>query len=237
MKTKSLIDKGIRILVLLCVFLFINSAAFAQKADLTDEDVSKAVENGVKHKKDGFGLRLEDQTRNFFNAMANMDRPAWARKEDKGFSLEAYTPTTWISECAATASRQYIPFTAENVTEEMKAPVLYIIVHGQHAKNMGTAFGGASGGAISGESVSHVVLRSENKQVVIQPAKETPFDEGQQNAFGAKVDFTGVKVEFPLEEVTKLRSMSDDQEFLVTVVGENSEKDFKVKKKHFDKLP
>jgi hypothetical protein len=238
--------KNVLITILLSVFLFLAIFAFAEKEGavsgkqlrtiLTEADIKAAIDNGVKNKKRHFGLRLEDQNVNFWNAMANSGKPAWAQDEAKGFSMEAFTPISWISECAAQATRQYLPFALENVDEEMKAPILYLIVHGKHSKRMGNA-GGSNGGAMSGESVAHVVLRSENKELVVQPTKEESFDEGQQNVFGARSEFAGMKVEFPLEEVAKLRSTSSDGEFFVTVVGENSEKDFKIKKKHFEKLP
>src|SRR5689334_21543295 len=117
-----------------CLFAFIVSAN-AQKSVLTESDIKSAVDNGMAHKKDHFGLKLEDQTRNIFNAMANMNRTVWNQREDKGFSFEAFTPIAWTSECAAISTRQYMPFAVADVTEDMKTPVLYIVVHGQHMKD------------------------------------------------------------------------------------------------------
>lgn len=227
--------RGFRILFCFALMVGFALEVLGQRVELSDDEIQAAVEKGIKHKKDHFGLRLEDQTVNFMNFLGNVGKSYWEMEEEKGFSIEAFTPTTWISECAAQATRQNYSFGVENVTDEMKAPVFYLVVHGKHSTTWDIF--DANGNAARGEPVTHVVLRSENKQLVIEPAKEAPFQAGDQDVFGSRFEFDGLRVEFSLDDVARVRAASNDGEFFVSVVGEKSEKDFKIKKKHFDKLP
>jgi hypothetical protein len=87
-------------------------------------------------------------------------------------------------------------------------------------------------------SVEHVVLTSKDKQQVVQPLSKEPFTEDVQNAFGAKLQYTGLIATFPLDAVRELRGGKADQEFNVIVVGNGrKERQFTVKKKHFERLP
>ena len=84
-------------------------------------------------------------------------------------------------------------------------------------------------------SVEHVVLRSENRKVVIQPLSVEPFTEESSNAMGGKATFQGVQAKFPLDGLKEVRD--GDGEFFITIIGAGHEnKDFKVKSKHFGKL-
>jgi hypothetical protein len=50
--------------------------------------------------------------------------------------------------------------------------------------------------------------------------------------------YQGIVAMFPLDAVRELRGPKGDQEFLIVVVGEGrTEKVFKVKEKHFARLP
>jgi len=54
---------------------------------------------------------------------------------------------------------------------------------------------------------------------------------------GGRATFEGVRATFSLDGLGELRGASDDGEFYVTVVGTTGEeRDFKVKRKHFERL-
>lgn len=215
--------RSIQILVAIVVF---TSQCFAQC--LTEEEIDAAIQAGMKKKKERHGLNLEDQTKNFLNAMANMNRPAYSYRQEKGFSINVFTPITWIRQMSANAAKEYRTFTRTDVTEEMKLPVMAVVVYGRKGKDYQEIFG---------ESVQHVVIRNESRSMVIQPHSIDSFSDGQQNIFGASEEYIGKQAMFYLQDVTRLRKESPDGEFFITVIGEKSEKDFKIKKKHFDKMP
>ena len=55
---------------------------------------------------------------------------------------------------------------------------------------------------------------------------------------GAKLQYTGVIATFALSDLRELRGGKADQEFNIIVIGNGrSEKQFTVKKKHFERLP
>lgn len=223
----------VKLLVKLLLLSFLSLQLFAQEVALTDDQVNSAIQYDKEHQKAKQGLYLEDQSKNVLNAInavANMNQPYSAQHHAnyKGFSVQAFTPTTWIRQKAAEAAKEYREFMIADVTEDMRRPVLYIIIFASKSKD---------GEQIFGESVQHVVIRSESRSKVLQPLKIESFGEGQQNIFGASEEYVGRTVTFSLEEVQKVRMASPDGEFFVTVIGENSEKNFKIKKKHFEKLP
>jgi hypothetical protein len=179
------------------------------------------------------GLTLRDQARGFFNAMTAMGNGTNGTNhatEGTGFWLSVYTPQAYIATAAATARREYRVFGPAEVTEEIARPVLRVIVHPDKATDIRRA----------GDSVQHVVIRSTNKEsIAVQPLSKEPFTESVQNIFGASAEYGGVVATFDLDAVTAVRRADKDGkgEFFITVVGEGSKKDFKVKTKHFDDLP
>jgi hypothetical protein len=90
----------------------------------------------------------------------------------------------------------------------------------------------------NGDSVAHVVLRhpdkNRRKTVIVQPLFKRPFGVEQQNNLGGKAEIEGVDVAFAFEALAAVRD--EKGEFLVTVVGDAQEKNFKVKQKHLDDL-
>jgi hypothetical protein len=73
--------------------------------------------------------------------------------------------------------------------------------------------------------------------MVIQPLSKEEFTEDAQNAMGAKATFTAIVATFPMDGLRELRGPKGDREFFITIVGASGEeKNFKVKKKHFDEL-
>ena len=120
--------------IMICLTIVVLTAqCFAQC--LTENEINTAIETGMKKKKDRHGLNLEDQTKNFLNAMANMNRPAYSQRQEKGFSITVFTPITWIQQMSANAAKEYRSFTATKVTEEMKLPVIAVVVYGRKGKD------------------------------------------------------------------------------------------------------
>jgi hypothetical protein len=141
-----------------------------------------------------------------------------------GFSVRVYTPKTWVEQLASNAAKEYRPFTVADITEEMLEPVLRVIVYPDKPTSVG--FGSTNGTS----SAEHVVLRDENKKTVVQPISKEPFSD--------RADYQGVVAKFSLDSVREVRGPKGDKEFLIVVVGAaTKEKEFKVKEKHFERLP
>jgi len=110
-------------------------------------------------------------------------------------------------------------------------PVLRVIVHPDKPNYVSAA------GMTGTSSVRHVVIRNAERKLVIQPILVEPWTEKVSNAMGGSAKFVGVQALFTLDDFRRLRG-ADDQEFFVTVIGTSGEeKDFKVKQKHFERLP
>jgi hypothetical protein len=138
---------------------------------------------------------------------------------------------TWVEQLAANAAKEYRPFTISDITEEMLEPVLRVIVHPDTPTSLTAA--GMSGTS----SVEHVVLRDENKRMVVQPTSKEPFTDTASSAL-RDMAYQGIVAKFPLDALRELRGPKGDQEFLIVVVGAGAkEKAFKVKEKHFERLP
>jgi hypothetical protein len=91
---------------------------------------------------------------------------------------------------------------------------------------------------VGASSVQHVVLRDEGQKIVIQPVFKEALVQEVSNAMGGKATFQGLLAKFPLDALPEIRGRNGDEEFYVTVVGSTGEeKNFKVKRKHFDRIP
>jgi hypothetical protein len=149
-----------------------------------------------------------------------------------GFRLQVYTPLAWIRQLASDAAKEYRPFSVGDLNDDAVAPVLRVVAF-PDTPNTVTAQGmqGTS-------SVQHVVLRDEARRIVVQPTFKEPFTEEAANAMGGKATFVGLQAQFPLDDLREIWGPKGDREFFITVIGAGrEEKDFKVKKKHFDDLP
>jgi hypothetical protein len=201
-----------------------------QQQTLTDQNKVDAVRIGMKEKGHLTGLSLLDSGRAFGNALATgLNR--YAVTGGNGFSLRVYTPMTWVEQLAANAAKQYRPFTISDITEEMLEPVLRVVVH----PDKPTRLTGA--GMASASSVEHVVLRDEQKRLVLQPLSIEPFTETASSAL-RDAAYEGIVATFPLDGVRELRGAKGDKEFFIVVIGATSqEKVFRIKEKHFERLP
>jgi hypothetical protein len=200
-----------------------------EKSDLlsfTREELEGAIKLGISQKGRCTGLQLQDGGRAFMNALM---KPS--DQMGTGFSIVVYAPLEWIAQQASDAAKQYRPFTVDDVTDQLRLPVLRVVVHPDMPHNM-TARGRATT-----SSVQHVVLRDDSKQIVAQPVAKEPFEEEASNALGAHATYMGLRATFSIDDLAKVRGPNGDGEFFVTVVGDGTaEKNFKVKTKHFAHL-
>ncbi len=173
-------------------------------------------------------LRLTDAARGFANALAAMNGQRYT-PHGTGFSVEICTPANWIARKMAQAKRQYQQLGWADLQEQDRVKVLHVLALPDRTTNLNVE---------NGDSVAHVVLRHPDKKlrqaVVVQPLFKRPFGVEQQNNLGGVATLEGVDAAFPLEALATVRD--EKGEFLVTVVGEGQEKNFKVKQKHLDDL-
>ena len=87
-----------------------------------------------------------------------------------------------------------------------------------------------------GSNVTHVVLRSTNRLMVAQPILIEPFSQGAENDFGASVSRNGSIVVLTMKNPEQIRGADGSREFLITVVGDGHDREFKWKRKHFSAM-
>jgi hypothetical protein len=192
----------------------------------TRDELEGAIRLGAAAKGRCTGLALQDGGRAFMNALVK------ARyRSGTGFSIVVYAPLEWIAQQASNAAKEYRPFGISDITDELRQPVLRVIVHPDMPNNL-TARGRAQT-----SSVQHVVLRDESKQIVSQPISKEEFPEEVSNALGAQATYMGLRALFGIDDLQRVRGPQGDGEFFVTVVGDGrEEKNFKIKTKHFAHL-
>ncbi len=98
----------------------------------------------------------------------------------------------------------------------------------------------SGGGMVGASGVDHIIIRSTHKKdfEVVQPLETVEDLEYAQNAFGAEVAYSSMVGYFGMEDVIRICSLDKKGEFFVVVIGTTGEeKDFKVKTKHFKRLP
>jgi hypothetical protein len=148
-----------------------------------------------------------------------------------GFSLRVYTPQTWAEQLVSEAAKEYREVDAEMFSAQDLEAVLRVRVFPDTPTYVSAA--GASGTS----SVRHVVVRDAQRKVVLQPTFTETWSSEVSNTMGAKLTYVGLEAKFSLDGLRQLRGGAD-QEFFITVIGTSgAEKDFKVKKKHFEHLP
>ncbi len=191
-----------------------------------------ALAVGAKAKGGRRGLVLRDSGQAWAQALTAFGNGANGTSNampSTGFWVEAWTPLSWIEQQASNAAKRYQALTVDDIDAEMRAPVFRVVVHPDTPAEV------TARGMAGTSSVDHVVLRCNQKKLVLQPLSVEPFTEDAQNAMGAKVGFQGVIATFPLDGLTAVRGRSG--EFFITVIGDGGEeKNFKVKPKHFGNL-
>ena len=179
------------------------------------------------------GLHLIDKQQAFANVANAMNTNGNAQQNSHtGYSVELYEPAAWLGKKRATASKEFKTFGIEDVDDRDRLPALRVHV------SPDTPFVVTAAGTRNSHSVEHVVLRSVDKLVVVQPVSIEETTSPVQNGFGAKLLYTGATAMFSLEDLEKVRAGSPEREFFVTIVGQGrgANRDFRVKQKHFQML-
>lgn len=198
---------------------------------LTDEDVQRALESGARAKGRDCGLSLRDSMQGFSNAMVAMGD---GRTGGTGFSVDVYTPFSWIAQQSSWAAKRYQAVRSEDVTEESRRGVLRVYANPDLPTRV------SADGLVGTSGVDHIILRStRDKSFEVAQPIETQEDVAYaQNAFGAEVGYASLVGYFELEDVRRISELDAKGEFFVVVIGTSGEeKKFKVKTKHFERLP
>src|SRR5262249_243935 len=132
-------------------------------ASLTQRDIADAIARGTKMKRRQLGLFLQDSGQAFAAAMGSLGNNLDKSGTNTGFSLRVYTPKAWLLQLGADAGKEYRPFSAADVTEEMLENVMRVVVYPDKPTYV------VASGLKNTSSVQHVVLRDEAKKIVIQP--------------------------------------------------------------------
>ena len=180
----------------------------------------------------GLFLRDTAQTIGSVSNDLNAQNPYLRESNHAGFSLMLYEPKAWLGAKKASAIKQFRSFTAADATEDDRAPVLRVVVFPDSPEYL-TALGAAYA-----NDAEHLVLRSIDRKQVAQPVAVQPMSKEFWSGLGARASFTGLVAVFSLADLERIRSISPDREFFVTVIGarKKSNKDFRVKQKHFFRL-
>ncbi len=212
-----------KIMTVLVLALALAAQAFA--GEITKEEYEAAIASK------GFNrscLRLQDQMRGLMSALAAANGDRYTTT-GTGFSVEVCSPANWISRRFEAAKRAYKPLAWEDLTADDRADVLRVIALPDRTTNLNVE---------NTIGVEHVVIRHPSKKgrqiLIAQPEWAREFAVEEQNNLGGRKLAAGVEAAFLLARVLECRD--EKGEFLVTVVGEKGEKNFKVKGKHLDDL-
>ena len=144
-----------------------------------------------------------------------------------GYRIILYTPHSWIAHRAETAAAAGEELSADDVGNEDRAPLLRVFAS-PSAPTVGSSRDRAS-------SVLQVVLFDERRRSSLQPLETQPFTARHRALLGSGA-LAGLEATFLLADLETLRGGAD-REFFVRVDGTGYTKDFKVKRKHFNRLP
>jgi len=212
--------------ILAIAALAVAASLHAQNANPTPDDIGGAISQGVGHPGQSQGLSLLDSFSQFSQALGELGASQGKLQPGtnvsaSGFQVTVYSPLDWIAEKASEAAQQGLNFTADDVTPEMLQPVLHVAAMPSTPPAVGTNYG------FDVSDVLSVVLTDASRKESVAPIATEPFNyQGLQ----------GVMAEFSLDDLARLRERNP--EFYVVVQGRNNNgKAFKVKKKHFSRLP
>lgn len=180
------------------------------------------------------GLYLQDTQQALGNAANDLNNQnLWLRAGNHtGFAVWLYEPKAWIGAKKELAVKRFQTYREDDVPEDDRFQVLRIIVQPDTPEYL-TAWGAANA-----SNTDHVVLRTVDKAQVAQPISVEPTTREFWNALGVRASFIGLFAIFSMADVERIRSVSPNREFLVTVIGtrKNSNRDFRLKVKHFQRL-
>ena len=194
---------------------------------LDEARINAAITIGNEASGRSMSLTLRDSAQSWARALGD-------QQATTGFSLEVFTPFSWIAQNASWKAKKYQTFAREDVAPEMLEGILRVYANPDRPNEV------SQRGLIGTSGVDHVIVRSTDKKnfEVVQPIDIASDAVYSQNAFGAEVGFTAQVATFDLEQVKRIASLDKKGAFFIVVIGDTGEeKKFKVKTKHFDRLP
>ena len=144
-----------------------------------------------------------------------------------GYRIILYTPHSWIAHLAETAAAEGEDLSAAEIGAQDRAPLLRVVAS-PSAPTVGSSRDRSS-------SVLQVALLDERRRSSLQPQATRPFTTRHRGLLGADV-LTGLEATFRLSDLEVLRGGAG-REFFVRVEGTGYTKEFKIKRKHFSRLP
>ena len=159
-------------------------------------------------------------------ALELTDRGGLFSGAGRGYRVILYTPHSWIAHLAATAAADGDELSAAEVGIQDRAPLLRVFAS-PSAPPVGSSRHRSS-------SVLQVTLLDERRRGSLQPQATRPFTTRHRGLFGSGT-LRGLEAIFRLSDLETLRGGAG-REFFVRVEGTGYTKDFKIKRKHFNRL-
>ena len=144
-----------------------------------------------------------------------------------GYRISLYTPPSWIAQLAGTAVADGKTLSPDEVEDDDRAPLLRVFA------SPSTPTVGSSQDRSS--SVLHVSVLDERRRSRLLPLEQRSFTVRHRALLGSGT-LAGLRATFRLSDLEALRGGAD-REFFVRVEGTGYTKDFKIKRKHFSRLP
>lgn len=197
--------------------------SYTRALNFTPDQIASSIARGTKTKGEVQGLVLSDSATQLLQGLqeATVQYGHQAGQvKASGFRVVIFTPLAWVAEQASEAAKQFRNFALQDTTADMLRPVLRVSAYPSTPPEVGYR-----GDDVS--AVINVVIQDASRKGVLQPSSKSTFTyQGLQ----------GLNAEFPLEGLIRLREKNP--EFFIVLVGSNgAEKAFRIKKKHFSKLP
>ena len=143
-----------------------------------------------------------------------------------GYRVILYTPHSWIAHLAATAAAEGEELSAAEIGNQDRAPLLRVFAS-PSAPTLGSSRDRSS-------SVLQVALLDERRRSSLQPQATRPFTTRHRGLLGSGA-LRGLEATFRLSDLETLRGGAG-REFFVRVEGTGYTKDFKIKRKHLNRL-
>jgi hypothetical protein len=207
------------------ILLLFASVCFCQQP-LTNRQVEDAVTRGLSGKRHHIGLQLIDMQVALGSAMLS---GPYGMGKATGFTIHVYTPEQWVELQAMTAKDDMRPFSVNDVTDEMRAPLLHVLALPSQAEYI------SGNGMQFAQGVKRIVLSDTNRQITIQPEESTSGTVTTSSAM-RDMSYHSGEATFPMIAVTQIRQADSHGEFFIVVVGEKWNKFFKVKEHYLKQL-
>ena len=190
---------------------------------LSESQVTDAIIKSRLKGRHPVGLVLNDVQTSIISAMA------CSTCAESGYTIHVYTPEQWIEQLAINATREMLPFTADNVPSDMRVKMLHVVAMPSTPQYMN-----GNGFALS-SSVHRIVITDTTQNDIVQPVQ---LNNGsvETNSALRSAEFSSANAAFLMSDVERLRALDSKGEFFITVTGSNQNKFFKVKQKFFKML-